>query len=117
MSFLAWAGVTGAGRSTSFGPTLSTGAGAGSAGAYALAAISGILDVDAISLSMARLAPERLDATTAIIAILIAVAVNSIAKVAIASSIGGSAYARLLVPVLGATVAAGAAGLWLAMHL
>jgi uncharacterized membrane protein (DUF4010 family) len=85
---------------------------AGSAGAYALAAISGIVDVDAISLSMARLAPERLDATSAIIAILIAVAVNSVAKVVLASSTAGMAFARLLVPVLAATLIAGAAGFW-----
>jgi uncharacterized membrane protein (DUF4010 family) len=38
----------------------------GAAGAYALAEISGAVDVDAISLSMARLAPDRLDATTAV---------------------------------------------------
>ena len=48
---------------------------------------------------MARLAPYRLDAATAVIAILIAVAANSIAKVAIASSTGGMAFAKLLVPV------------------
>jgi uncharacterized membrane protein (DUF4010 family) len=88
---------------------------AGSAGAYALAAISGTVDVDAISLSMARLAPDRLDGASAVIAILIAVAVNSTAKVAIASSIGGTAYARLLAPVLAATLIAGAAGLWFAL--
>ena len=87
---------------------------ASSAGTFALAAISGIVDVDAISLSMARLAPERLAATTAVIAILIAVAVNSTAKVAIASSTGGMAFARLLVPVLGATLLAGGVGLWIA---
>ena len=87
---------------------------AGSAGAFALAAISGTVDVDAISLSMARLAPDRLAATTAVIAILIAVAVNSLAKVAIASSTGGMAFARLLVPVLGVTLLAGGVGLWIA---
>jgi uncharacterized membrane protein (DUF4010 family) len=86
---------------------------AGSAGAFALAAISGTVDVDAISLSMARLAPDRLAATTAVIAILIAVAVNSIAKVAIASGTGGMAFARLLVPVLGATLLAGGTGFWI----
>ena len=86
---------------------------ASSAGTFALAAISGIVDVDAISLSMARLAPERLAAATAVIAILIAVAVNSIAKVAIASSTGGMAFARLLVPVLGATLLAVGGGLWI----
>jgi uncharacterized membrane protein (DUF4010 family) len=84
---------------------------AGSPGTFALAAISGTADVDAISLSMARLAPNRLDATTAVTAILIAVAANSIAKVAIASSTGGMTYAKLLAPVLAATLLAGAIGL------
>jgi uncharacterized membrane protein (DUF4010 family) len=89
---------------------------AGSAGAYVLAAVSGIVDVDAVSLSMARLAPERLDATSAIIAILIAVAVNSVAKVVLASSTAGMAFARLLVPVLAATLIAGATGFWFALN-
>lgn len=89
---------------------------AGSAGAYVLAAISGTVDLDAISLSMARLAPERLDATSAIIAILIAVAVNSIAKVVLASSTAGMAFARLLVPVLVATLIAIAAGFWFVLN-
>jgi uncharacterized membrane protein (DUF4010 family) len=86
----------------------------GSAGAYALAAISGVMDVDAISLSVARLAPGKLEATSAVIAILIAAAVNSIAKVALAASAGGWSFARLLVPVLAASLLAGGAGLWLA---
>lgn len=89
---------------------------AGSAGAYVLAAASGILDVDAISLSMARLAPDRLAAISAVIAILIAVAVNSTSKVVLATSAGGWAFSRMLAPVLGATLLAGAAGLWLAVH-
>ncbi|MFN3624048.1 MAG: MgtC/SapB family protein [Hyphomicrobium sp.] len=89
---------------------------AGSAGAYVLAALSGVMDVDAISLSMARLAPDQLSIASAVIAILIAVAVNSAAKVVLATSAGGWAFGRLLVPVLGATLLAGAAGLWLAIH-
>lgn len=89
---------------------------AGPMGAYVLAAISGILDVDAISLSMARLAPDRLAAASAVIAILIAVAVNSISKVVLASSVGGWAFARLLVPALIATLFSGATGLWLALQ-
>jgi uncharacterized membrane protein (DUF4010 family) len=88
---------------------------AGSAGAYVLAAVSGVLDVDAISLSMARLAPDRLTAMSAVIAILIAVAVNSIAKVALATSAGGWAFGRLLLPALCASLLAGAAGLWLTL--
>lgn len=89
---------------------------AGSAGAYVLAALSGILNVDAISLSMARLAPDRLAASSAVIAILIAVGVNSIAKVALASSAGGWTFARLLVPALAATLLSGAAGVWLTLQ-
>lgn len=89
---------------------------AGSAGVYALAAVSGILDVDAISLSMARMAPDRLAADSAVIAILIAVGVNSISKVVLASTAGGWSFGKLLVPVLGATLLAGGAGLWLALQ-
>jgi uncharacterized membrane protein (DUF4010 family) len=88
---------------------------AGSAGAYVLAAVSGVLDVDAISLSMARLAPVGLDATSAVIAILIAVAVNSISKVGLAWSAGGQTYGKLLVPALAATLFAGGVGLWLSV--
>lgn len=90
---------------------------AGSPGAFALAAISGAVDVDAISLSMARLAPDRLDATTAVTAILIAVAANSISKVVLASITAGRDFAMLLAPVLAATLLAGAVGLWATLRL
>jgi uncharacterized membrane protein (DUF4010 family) len=90
---------------------------AGSPGAFALAAISGAVDVDAISLSMARLAPDRLDATTAVAAILIAVAANSIAKVVLASIAAGRDFAMLLAPVLAATLLTGAVGLWATLRL
>ena len=62
---------------------------------------------------MARLAPDRLDATTAVTAILIAVAANSISKVVLASVTAGRDFAKLLAPVLAATLLAGAAGLWI----
>jgi uncharacterized membrane protein (DUF4010 family) len=89
---------------------------AGSPGAFVLAAISGTVDADAISLSMARLAPDRLDATSAVAAILIAVATNSITKVVLASITGGRDFAKLLAPVLAATLCAGAVGLWIALQ-
>jgi uncharacterized membrane protein (DUF4010 family) len=89
---------------------------AGSPGVFALAAVSGSVDADAISLSMARLAPSRLDAGSAVIAILIAVAANSISKVVLASTTGGLQLARLLVPALAVTLIAGAVGLWLTLH-
>jgi uncharacterized membrane protein (DUF4010 family) len=90
---------------------------AGSNGAYALAAVSGIVDVDAISLSMARLAPDGLDAKSAAFAILIAVAVNSFSKVALATTAGGVRLARHLAWGIAAAFVAGALGLWVALSL
>lgn len=60
----------------------------GNAGVLSVAAISGVMDVDAIALSMARL---KADLPLATIAILIAVSVNTLSKAAIASWIGGRA--------------------------
>jgi len=90
---------------------------AGSKGAFALAAVSGIVDVDAISLSMARLAPEGLDARSAAIAILVAVTANSAAKVVLATTAGGAALGKLLGWALAAALAAGGVGLWIALQL
>jgi uncharacterized membrane protein (DUF4010 family) len=52
----------------------------GDAGLYAVAAISGISDVDAITLSVARLARSELDQTVAVQAFVIAACVNTIVK-------------------------------------
>jgi uncharacterized membrane protein (DUF4010 family) len=87
---------------------------AGSKGAFALAAVSGIVDVDAISLSMARLAPDGLDASSAALAILIAVVMNSLSKVALATTAGGLRLAKHLAWGLAAAFVAGALGLWVA---
>jgi uncharacterized membrane protein (DUF4010 family) len=90
---------------------------AGSSGAYALAAVSGIVDVDAISLSMARLAPSGLSTDSAAFAILIAVTVNSLSKVALATTAGGLRLAKLLAYGLAAALLAGVIGLWIALSL
>ncbi len=90
---------------------------AGSSGAYALAAVSGIVDVDAISLSMARLAPSGLSTDSAAFAILIAVTVNSLSKVALATTAGGLRLAKLLALALAAAFVAGAIGLWAAFRM
>jgi uncharacterized membrane protein (DUF4010 family) len=55
---------------------------AGGAGAYVVAAISGVADVDALTISMARLGGVVVE--TAVFAILIAVSVNTIVKVGMA---------------------------------
>jgi len=63
---------------------------AGQAGTYLLAAISGIADVDALTISMANMARGRpAFVQTAANALLIAVAVNSLAKVAMCRLAGG----------------------------
>ena len=65
---------------------------AGSTGAYLLATLSGIADVDAITLSMARLAGEGFDMTVAAVAILIAAAVNTLSKTVIGWMAGGTRF-------------------------
>ena len=87
---------------------------AGAGGAFALAAISGTFDVDAISLSLARLVPSGLDANTAAYAILLAVVANSLTKIALAWTTGGTELGKLFAGGMVAAVAAGGIGLWAA---
>ena len=61
----------------------------GAQGVYLLAAFSGIADVDAITLSMARFAGTRVSERDAAIAILIAVSVNTVTKAVMAAAIAG----------------------------
>ncbi len=80
----------------------------GSAGLYALAALSGVADVDAIGLSVARMVPASLDAHTASLAISVAVLANTLAKACLATLLGGRALALRGGAILLATFAAGA---------
>lgn len=79
----------------------------GSRGLYLLAAVSGLVDVDAISLSTLRLFEQsRLYAGQAVIAITIAFLANLVFKLGMVMVVGGSAMARRVLPVA-AAVAAG----------
>jgi len=80
--------------------------GSSNKGIYLLAAISGIADVDALTLSMAQLAGTRLELADAGNAIIIAVAVNTAAKATMAATIAGW---RLGIPVAAASAVAIAA--------
>jgi len=71
-------------------------ASAGHTGAYALSALSGLADVDAITLSMARLGGSTISSNTAANAILLAVAVNTFAKVVLGWFSGGARLGRWL---------------------
>jgi uncharacterized membrane protein (DUF4010 family) len=83
---------------------------AGSSGAYALALLSGLADVDAISLSMARHGAQEIGANAAALAVLLAVLSNTAAKVGMAWVMGGAAMGMRLaaasVLALGAGLAA-----------
>jgi uncharacterized membrane protein (DUF4010 family) len=79
----------------------------GGAGSIALAALAGLADVDAITLSMTRLAGGP-DAGIAAIAILVAVGVNSASKSALALTVRGGRYGLAYAGVTAAAIAAGA---------
>ncbi|HIK30060.1 MAG TPA: MgtC/SapB family protein [Oscillatoriales cyanobacterium M59_W2019_021] len=82
----------------------------GREGIYALAAISGITDVDAVSLSLAQATQRELPVSVAATGILIAAIVNTLVKAAIATSIGGWRLAKwcatILLAALGSSVLA-----------
>lgn len=76
----------------------------GDAGAYAAAIISGLADVDAISLSMATLAKSTLDPAIAATAITLATITNTLVKISIAYILGnrefGNRIATIFVPMI-----------------
>jgi len=89
----------------------------GGQGVYALAAFSGIADVDAITLSMSRLARDPASLALAANAVLIVVAVNTVAKAVLGWMTGGAAVGRRLLMAAAAAIAAGGAGLLFAPAL
>jgi len=91
-------------------------AAAGNAGAYAVAAASGLADVDAITLTMAQLGGAELGRPVAAGAILVAVAVNTFAKAALAWSMGGRGPGGHLMLVSVAALVAGLLGVVLAIR-
>jgi uncharacterized membrane protein (DUF4010 family) len=72
----------------------------GAAGAYVASAIAGLTDVDAVTVSMARLARDSvLTHTTANASILLACASNTLVKAGIAFLTGGPALRKVLTPL------------------
>jgi len=83
------------------------------AGLLLLAALSGISDVDAITLTLTRLSAEGTDAGLVARGLVVAAAVNSLVKGVLAFAIGGPALGlRVLLP-LAAAAAAGMLIVWL----
>jgi uncharacterized membrane protein (DUF4010 family) len=86
----------------------------GKTGLYLAAALAGITDVDAITLSMAELArggAEQL--ATATSAIVIAALSNTLAKGVMASALGSPELRRIMVPATAVLLAVGLAAAWL----
>lgn len=83
----------------------------GAAGLYALAAASGLADVDALALAASRQAGAGLDADIAVAAVLLAVLSNTVSKAAFALHLGSTRFAAR-VAVLTAPPIALAVGLY-----
>ena len=86
----------------------------GTRGVFAGAALSGVTDVDALTISVAKLVGGELAVRSGAIAIFIAVAVNTAVKGAISAVAGTGRLGLLVLPTYVAAIAAGAVVLWLA---
>jgi len=86
----------------------------GARGLYALAAISGVVDVDAITLSLSSMVNQgQVQMRTALVAILLPAAVNTIVKPSLMTVLAGSKAAIKVWIPLSFMLAAEAAVLWL----
>ena len=86
----------------------------GAMGVYLVALLSGLADVDAITLSLARSAHTDLSSQVAVHGIFLAALSNSLAKAVLIALIGGRQLALLTLPVMAGGLLAGAAVLLLA---
>jgi uncharacterized membrane protein (DUF4010 family) len=85
----------------------------GATGAVAGAIFVGLVDVDAVTVSMVRLTPDTLSRTQAVLAILAAVASDTVSKIAIGAAIGRGWFAADLAVLACGCLAVGGAAAWL----
>ncbi|MEP3590817.1 MAG: MgtC/SapB family protein [Marinobacter sp.] len=85
----------------------------GDAGIYALAATSGIADVDAITLSLTRMSNNGLGMEAAVLGIVVAASVNNLVKSGIAWAIGNRHVGLLVAVPMMLSLAAGLLAAWL----
>ncbi len=82
-------------------------------GLYAVSAVAGLTDVDAITVSMADAAREAsLDPATAATAGVVGCLSNTVVKAGMGATMGSPALRRVLLSVLGATVLSGGLAAW-----
>jgi uncharacterized membrane protein (DUF4010 family) len=89
----------------------------GATGAVAGAVVVGLADVDAVTVSMLRLTPDTLTRAQAAVAILAAVASDTVSKVAIGAAIGRGWFAGDLAAMAAGCLAVGAAVAWATLAL
>jgi uncharacterized membrane protein (DUF4010 family) len=87
----------------------------GATGAVAGAIVVGLVDVDAVTVSMLRLTPDTLSRTQAVLAILAAVASDTVSKIAIGAAIGRGWFAADLAVLASGCLAVGGAAAWLTL--
>lgn len=87
----------------------------GTAGTVLGALAMGLADVDAVTVAMARLAPEPLGVAGATFAILAAVVSNTLSKLVMAMIIGRGQFARELIVVFAVALAASGVALWVTL--
>ena len=89
----------------------------GAAGVIVGALAMGLADVDAVTVSMARLAPQPLSYQAITLAILAAVLSNTLSKLVIGAVVGRGAFALELAAMSAACLIAAGLGLWLGWTL
>jgi len=89
----------------------------GIGGVYAAAALSGVTDVDALTISVSRLVGGDLAASTGAIAVFIAVSVNTAVKGGISLVAGDRRLGLRVIAVFLAVIAAGGVSLWAGARL
>ncbi len=86
----------------------------GIGGIYLAAALSGVVDVAALTISVSKLVGDDLTAANGATAIVIAASVNTAVKAGIAMGVGGVALGIRVLVAYTAVILAGGASLWLA---
>ena len=89
----------------------------GSNWTIASAAVVGLVDVDAISVSLARMTPQSLPEREAIMAVLAAVVADTLSKIAIGAGIGRGRFAIRITMMAAGCLVAGAVAFWAALTI
>jgi uncharacterized membrane protein (DUF4010 family) len=89
----------------------------GATGALLGAMVAGVADADAVTVAMTRLVPQTLSPRSAAVAMLAAVAANTIGKIVVGAVIAGGRFAVEISLMALGCLAAGAVALWMTVSL